>query len=185
MGSDISLENIYRTLESINEGIILYNSEKIFWINSYLVKLLGYDSANDFVGKNILSFIAADNIQHGTAQISKLYEGQRMTGGVYKVKKKDGSFRTVVTHGSVIQNLDDLVLISFVRPIENEPSSDILGVTVPMLLHEAATSLTVIRGYLDFLRNNSGEDSDAVRARYFDIIEQNIQRIEETLLNLK
>ena len=185
MRSELSLEDFFHLLENINEGIIVYNSEKIFWINSYLVKLLGYDSSADFIGKNILSFISADNIQHGTAQISKLYEGQRMTGGVYKVRKKDGSYCTIVTHGSVIQNLDELVLISFVRPIENEPSSDLLGVTVPMLLHEAATSLTVIRGYLDLLRNSTEEDSDTVRVKYFDIIEQNIQRIEETLLNLK
>ena len=184
MPSEIPNETFFSLLETINEGVIIYNSEKILWINSSLVNLLGYDSPDDFIGKNVLNFIHFSNVQHATSQIEQLYMGKKLTGGVYKAKKKDGSLIPIVSRGSVLTNLSESALISFVRSIADEPTKVSLDISMPMLVNEVATALTVIRGYLDLLQENP-DGKPETSASYYDAIMLNLNRIEETILKFK
>jgi len=124
--------------ENFYEAVLIYNSEKIFWVNESLVKLMGYDSPDEFIGNNILSFIHPDTLQHATVEMKKLYEAEKRTGGVYKVRKKDGTFKTVVSRGSILPNLDETVLVSIVRSIEEDPGDAVLGVTESGVRNEIA-----------------------------------------------
>ncbi|TRO61060.1 PAS domain-containing protein [Candidatus Bathyarchaeota archaeon] len=183
MPSDITDAALFSLLENINEGIIVYTSEKIIWVNGSLVNMLSYDSPDDFIGKNIFSFIDFSNIQHATSQIEQLYMGKKLTGGVYKVKTKDGSLIPIVSRGSVLENGGEPTLISFIRLVSDEPIEAHLDISVPMLVNEVATALTVIRGYLELLHENP--DDMSVKASYFEAITLNLNRIEENLLKFK
>ena len=108
----------------------------------------------------------------------------RATGGVYKAKKKDGSLIPIVSRGSVLTNFSESALISFVRSIADEPTKVSLDISVPMLVNEVATALTVIRGYLDLLQENP-DGKPETSASYYDAIMLNLNRIEETILKFK
>ena len=81
-------------------------------------------------------------------------------------------------------NLSESALISFVRSIADEPTKVSLDISVPMLVNEVATALTVIRGYLDLLQENP-DGKPETSASYYDAIMLNLNRIEETILKFK
>lgn len=179
MIDNTSYKDYLPLFENFYEAVLIYNSEQILWVNEPLVKLMEYDSPDEFIGNNILSFIHPDNIQHGSVQIKKLYEEKERTGGVYKIRKKDGTYKTVVSRGTILPNLDDTILVSIVRSIEEDPSDAVLGVTESVVRNEIASALTVIVGYLDLLRDNDKEGSELTE--WFEAIYKNVQRIEEAL----
>ena len=182
MTDNTSYKDYLPLFENFYEAVLIYNSEQILWVNEPLVKLMEYDSPDEFIGKNILSFIHPYNLQHASAQIKKLYEEDERTGGVYQVRKKDGTYRTVVSRGTILPNLDDTILVSIVRSIEEDPSDAVFGVTDSGVRNEIASALTVIVGYLDLLRDNDNEGSELTE--WFDAINKNVQRIEETLQHI-
>ena len=97
------------------------------------------------------------------------------------MRKKDGTFKTVVSRGSVLPNLDGTILVSIVRSIEEDPGDAVLGVTESGVRNEIASALTVIVGYLDLLREYENDKKCSELAVWFDILYENIQRIEEAL----
>jgi PAS domain-containing protein len=46
-------------LDVFNNAILIYDSERIYWVNHALVSLLGYDSSQEIIGRNILPLARA------------------------------------------------------------------------------------------------------------------------------
>jgi PAS domain S-box-containing protein len=162
MSSQSSFGDYIHFFDVFDDAILIYDSEKIHWVNQALVSLIGYDSREEVIGKNILSFLDPTSTQEATNQIQRLYQGVKITGGVYTVIKKDGTKVSVVSRGTQLPSSDAMLLISIVRPVEEDPIDADRGFSDFRVKHEISTSLTVVKGYVDLLKEKlvAQEDPD-------------------------
>lgn len=184
----MSLESSYSDLiplfDVFNEAILIYDSEQIHWVNEALISLLEYDSRDEIIGKSILSFIHSSSQQEATHQLKRFYQGVKRTGGVYTVIKKDGTHISVVSRGTQLPNIKETMLISIVRPVEEDPVDEARIWSDFRFKHEVSTSITVIKGYIELLQQRVAVQDDSELDKWFKSIFENIDKIEKILLEL-
>ena len=184
----MSPESSYRELiplfDVFNEAILIYDSEQVHWVNEALVSLLEYDSREEIIGKNIISLIHPSSQQEGTHQLKRLYQGVKRTGGVYTALKKDGTTISVVSRGTQLPLTGETLLVSIVRPIEEDPVEEGRIWSDFKFKHEVSTSITVIKGYIDLIQQKIASQGEPEVDKWFKTVFENIERIEKILLEL-
>ncbi|MCW4013196.1 MAG: PAS domain-containing protein [Candidatus Bathyarchaeota archaeon] len=184
----MSLESSYRDLiplfDVFNEAMLIYDSEQIHWVNDALVVLLEYNSMEEIIGKNIISFLHPESQQEGTHQLKRLYQGVKRTGGIYTALKKNRTPVSVVSRGTQLPGTDETLLISIVRPVEEDPVEEGRIWSDFKFKHEVSTSITVIKGYTELIQKRVESHEGSELGKWFKTIFENIERIEKILLEL-
>jgi hypothetical protein len=168
-----------------NEAIIVYDSEQIHWVNDALVSLLEYDSREEIIGKNIISFLHPASKQEATHQLKRLYQGVKRTGGVYNAMKRDGKLVSIVSRGTQLPSTNEKLLISIVRPVEEDPVDEGRVWSDFKFKHEVSTSVTVIKGYVELIQQRVDFQEVPELGKWFDHVFENIGKIENILHELE
>ncbi len=78
--------------EASHDGIALINRRKLFLVNEAFVKMFGYKSASEIIGKDPLDFVDVDDIMKVGRNIQSLEEGKESPSRFeFKGVKADGS----------------------------------------------------------------------------------------------
>lgn len=97
-------EEKYRTLiETSPDPIVLTDmNSKILMVNQQALKLHGYDTEEELVGKNGFDFIAPEDHQRAIEIMRQIFEKGYMRNVEYKLVKKDGTIFSAETSASLI-----------------------------------------------------------------------------------
>jgi len=68
------------------------------------------------------------------------------TSGIWRIRRTDGSYPSVVSHSSILPNLENMVSVAIVRPVDV-----VSRMTEAGIHHEIHSTLSVIQGYFDLL----------------------------------
>jgi PAS domain S-box-containing protein len=170
--------------DNLNEAVGIYTSEKILFVNKAFIQLLGYDSPDDFLEKNILDFVHLDDLQRSTLGIMTRLESGKGTQGVVRFRKKDGTYLAVEGRGSIHQWLGLNAFISIYRKIEAQNDDD-SAVKDMGYMNEIRSSLTVIQGYNELLTDDQYISENPKYDQWLQIINQNINKINEILTKIE
>ena len=105
--------------DMLNEAIAIYDSEKYIWVNTAYAKLRGYDSPDELIGTSIFSGIPAEDSEEQIRVIAERSRTGGSTKGVWRMRKKDGSYQPVIAHASMLPSFDKPISVAIVRPIED------------------------------------------------------------------
>jgi PAS domain S-box-containing protein len=99
-------EKKYRTLfETAPDSIMITDMNRaVMMVNRQSLMLLGYDKAEDMVGKNSTDFITPEDRQLASDQEGKLSPGRPMEGIEYRMLTRDG--RRIAVEGNASMILD-------------------------------------------------------------------------------
>jgi PAS domain S-box-containing protein len=99
-----SSEKKYRTLfETAPDSIMITDMNRaVMMVNRQSLTLLGYDKAEDVVGKNSADFVAPEDRQLASDQEGKLSPGRPMEGIDYRMLTRDGRRIAVEGNASMI-----------------------------------------------------------------------------------
>ena len=97
-------EEKYRMLtESVLEGILITDFKgKVLYCNEAAAKMVGYEKAEDGIGKNVFSFIAPESRKIAFKDLLRVYMGDWGFLATYKAMTKDGERFWVETIGRKI-----------------------------------------------------------------------------------
>ncbi len=98
-----------------------------------------------------------------------------------RIRKKDGTYKTIISHTSVLPGLEKTVTVSIVRPVDQAQSDIVSKITEAGLHHEIQSSLTVIVGYLELMKVHEDITMSPAMERWFSNIEKHIQKIDDLL----
>jgi diguanylate cyclase (GGDEF)-like protein/PAS domain S-box-containing protein len=99
-------ENDYRSLFELSpDAVVVWNSDAIIHeANKSAATLLGYDGAEDLIGKSWLDFVAPEDRQARAERIRSLEKAGGISESEFRMLRKDGSYRFV--QGRVVVELD-------------------------------------------------------------------------------
>ncbi|MFF3022494.1 EAL domain-containing protein [Gottfriedia sp. NPDC057948] len=96
------------------ETTLIYGLDgKILYINSAGLKLMGVDSINQIVGKNVFEFLADESINIAKNDLMKVIDGEIITKE-YSITRPDGAiiFTEALTFLTVFQGIDALQVVA-------------------------------------------------------------------------
>ena len=86
-----TLKQQLETIEATIDGIGIVENDVYIYVNPSFVELLGYESADEILGKSWLSFCADDHKDHLLNDIAPTVTSNGSWQGEAKAKRKDGS----------------------------------------------------------------------------------------------
>ncbi len=180
MTANASYMDFIPVFEILNEAIVIFDSETILWTNEAYLTMMGY-APDEIIGKPALGRVHPDEVQEAIRNISEYTSTGERSSGTWRIRKKDGSYMTIVSHTSVLPGLEKTVTVSIVRPVDHAQSDIVSKITEAGLQHEIQSSLTVIVGYLDLLKVHENITMSPDLERWFSNIDKHIQKIDDYL----
>lgn len=114
-------EELYRTLtEALPEGVTVSDTGgKVTFVSGQQVRLLGYDSKEDILGRNLLEFIDPGNRAKAIENIRMIYEGARKQPSHYFIRKANGNMFIGEVSSSVLRDRNGQIkgMISITRDV--------------------------------------------------------------------
>jgi PAS domain S-box-containing protein len=178
MDADVSYLDYLPVFETLNEAIVIFDNEKFLWVNDAYLKLKGLDSPDEIIGMPIFDGIHPGEVQEGMRVVSERAKTGKGSSGVWRLRRKDGSYQTVISHASILPNIEETVSVAIVRPVEAVQGVFDKKITEAGFHHEIRSALTVILGYLDLLKNHEDVSTNPELKKWIDAIVQNYMRIE-------
>lgn len=112
---------IRTVFEASQDGIAIQNKRKYILVNDSFVKMFGYDSVDDVIGKDPLEFVHEDDYTQVAESIQALERGNDAPKRYnYRGLKKDESIFYVEKSVSSYQTKDGLFIVSTFRDVTNE-----------------------------------------------------------------
>ena len=178
----MSPDEYFEFLGTLNESIVVYNQDRVVWVNQKVCNMLKYETSEGLIGTSPFSHIHPDLLIDFQKNIESWYDNQITTSGLWKLRCKDGEYKTIQSNGSVYIHDGEPYLVSILRepahPIEHGYSSS-------QLQHDLLTPLTVARGFIDILLEKcvNVEDKKYLEAmrKSCSKIEANIRKLVESL----
>ncbi|MCP4130948.1 MAG: PAS domain S-box protein [bacterium] len=91
-------------IDSIIEGLGITDATgNIIQVNSSLIKMFGFDSSDEMLGKSVTSFIAEKNIESTMEGFKKCLTNGIATNFQFSAVKKDGSPFTCLLNAAVLK----------------------------------------------------------------------------------
>lgn len=99
---------------------------KIELVSPAGVKLTGYDSKDEIIGRNILEFIPPEDRERGAGDVTRLLSGEKVSHARYRLIKKDNDFIDVEINSELVRNQDGIPtkIILAVRDITERLKSE-------------------------------------------------------------
>jgi PAS domain S-box-containing protein len=98
-----------KIVSAIPDAVILSDLQgKIIFVNDVGVKLAGYASTKEIVGKDALSLVAPQERKKAEENLAGLLKGS-ISPNEYTLVAKDGKHIPIEIHGSVLRNTDDSI----------------------------------------------------------------------------
>ncbi len=181
MNANASYLDFIPVFETLNEAIAIFDNEKFLWVNNAYLQLKELDSSNEIVGKPIFGGIHPDEVQEGIRVLSERTRMSKGSSGIWRIRRKDGSFQRVISHASILPNLEETVSVAIVRPVDEVQGDIGMKITKADILHEINSALTVISGYLDLMNNHEDIVKNPDLKNGVETIARNNQRIEDII----
>ena len=179
MDTKASYLGLLPMFEVLNEAIIISDNEKYLWTNEVYAKLRGYDSPDELIGKSIFSEIHPDEVQENVRVIAERNRTGDKTRGIWRLRRKDGSYMPIIAHSSLLDDLDQRVTMTIVRPVDVAQGDIVPKISEAGMTHEIRSALTVIAGYIELIRVHKAVSLSPELEKWFEIIDQNLTRIAE------
>jgi PAS domain S-box-containing protein len=98
-------DSMYKSIiENSNDAIVVISDSVIVYVNKVTIKLCGYDSLEEMIGKNALNFISPRFRDHYRERIKSRMEGNPQPDRFdHEILKKDGSIVQMETTASIIE----------------------------------------------------------------------------------
>ncbi|MFX0124594.1 MAG: ATP-binding protein, partial [Candidatus Hodarchaeota archaeon] len=183
------LENISNQnrefLRSINSGVIIAESNgSILYVNSFLSKMLGYNSKDEIKVNNILDLIYSDDLEDIKAHISENV-GMGSFAHHIRVRCADSTFKEVILslgslmtaqgeHWGVLAVFSDITDKMLLEKLRNR--------FIEVTTHELRTPLTVIRGCCYLL--NKSEYNSEYEQKILKTLNRNVCRLEKLITDV-
>jgi PAS domain S-box-containing protein len=180
MSAEASYKDFIPVFETLNEAIVIFDNETILWTNEAYLTLMGY-TPDEIIGKPALGRVHPDEVQEAIRNISEYTSTGERSSGTWRIRKKDGSYKTIVSHTSVLPGLEKTVTVSVVRPIDQTQGDIVSKITEAGLRHEILSSLTVIVGYLELMKVHENVKMSPDLEIWFANIDKHIQKINDYL----
>lgn len=184
MPENASYRDFIPVFETLNEAIVVFDHETILWVNEPYLEMMGY-TADEIIGRPLLDRVHPDETQEAIRNISSYTKMGSKSSGVWRIRKKDGTYLTLVSHTSIIPDHERTVTVSIVRPLDRVHPDPTHKITEAGLHHEVQTSLTLILGYLELLQEHENVTMSPELERWFSQIHQGIQRINDVFTRLE
>ncbi|MBN1300591.1 MAG: PAS domain S-box protein [Melioribacteraceae bacterium] len=112
---------IRTVFEASQDGIAVQSGGKYILVNDSFAGMFGYNFADEVIGKNVLDFVAVEDIPTVSKYIIDSEKGDRVPDRyVYKAKRKDESEFYVEKSTSSYETNDGLFIVSTYRDITKE-----------------------------------------------------------------
>lgn len=163
-----TLKQQLETIEATIDGIGIVENEVYIYVNPSFVALLGYESADEILGKSWLSFCADDQRDHLLKDIAPIVKSNGSWQGEAKAKRKDG---TPLYLGVSMTLTDSKRIITVIRDISDLKEAQ--DKITEIALHDDLTGLPnrrLLTKRMDFLHTKSQQDKNFHYAiLYFDL----------------
>jgi two-component system, sporulation sensor kinase A len=179
METKTSFLDFLPVFDVLNEAIVIFDKEKYLWVNEAYATLRGYDSPDEIIGTSIFNGIHPDEAQENVRVLAERARTRKSTKGIWRVRKKDESYQPVVAHSSLLPDPENVITIAIIRPVDDEKRDIMPVISMAGITHEINSALTVVKGYHELLRDQDGTQLNSEQEKWFDVIDQNIKRIED------
>lgn len=153
-----SLDEYIEFLKTLNEASVLY-TDKVIWASPQYLKMMGYTSLDEVKGTSIYSHNHPDDLIDQLKNIETRKATKVPTSGVWRFRKKDGTYSKIHSNGSVVTLDGETYYVAIGRSHEEikEPKY-----TSGTLKHDTLTPLTAAQGYLEILETRT-DDHETLR----------------------
>ncbi len=112
---------IRTVFEASQDGIAIQSGRNYILVNDSFVQMFGYDSIDEVIGKDLLEFVAEDDVNKVTEIIESYEQGKEVDDRyIYMAKRKDDSLFHVEKSTSSYETGDGLFIVSTYRDITKE-----------------------------------------------------------------
>lgn len=181
MADKASYMDYIPVFNTLNEAIIIFDTEKYLWANDAFAKIRGYDSPNELIGQSIFSNVHPDEIQEHTRVMAERSRTRENSKGVWRLRKKDGSYIPIIAHTSIIPDSNRGISVAIIRPVDVVQGDIIPKINEAGVRNELSSALTVIYGYLELLMDHEAVSLFPELRKWFKAIDGNVNRIKATI----
>lgn len=180
-----SKEKYEMLVEKLEEGVVLEDSEgKISFANPKIVQLVGY-SEEELLGKHWSYVIPEECLAQIQNEVNKRSKGISSIYETY-VRAKNGQYIPVIVTATPLFSKNgsfEGVLTVITDITEQAKLKELRERFIASTSHELRTPVTVIKGYIDFLKKNSDLPSNKVNYIYTKL-QSNINRLSGLIDNV-
>jgi len=171
-----SLSEYIAFLETLNEASSIY-TDKLVWASPQTLELLGYNSLDEVKDTSIYGFNHPDDLIDQQKNIMYRERTKNPTSGTWRFRRKDGTYVTVYSRGSVVTLDGKTYYVAIGRKDEEIQTPQYTSST---LMHETLTPLTAVKGYLEIIETLV----DDLKAQdLLAKVQINLKKLEEFIQN--
>ncbi len=191
-------EEKYRKLISLSPiGMLIVQEGKIVFSNDALAKTLGYEKAEDIIGKEIFSFIHPDYLQSAKERMENLFAGEKSVNGQEEIfVRQDDTLVNVLIYAQHIKYEGKPAVQGYIYDItEIRKSEELIKLAqkkaeaadklktefIAQVSHEMRTPLNIIFNYLALLEEEMDEDFKEKHEMELETIKKGSRRLERTV----
>ena len=153
-------------VEHTTDAIIVLDGRRIVYANNVAANLTGAPEADDLIGRDIDSFLITGDLSRVERRIGRVALGGEMPSRPFKIRRLDGTERTVEAHSTAIKFYDHPVVLSILVDVterleqrasllrakeEAEKLAEMKTTILNNMSHEIRTPLTGILGISEVL----------------------------------
>ncbi|MGE5680330.1 MAG: ATP-binding protein [Bacillota bacterium] len=101
-------QELYKKLISAYPDAIVHADilGNLTYISSKSIKLFGYESEGDLLGRNLFEFVAQDLRKNAVNNFRQAYAGKKFTNSLYKLQRKDGTIFWGEINSAIVQDFE-------------------------------------------------------------------------------
>ena len=191
---------LHRSIFNASPDIIVITDLEggILMVSPIALKLFGYDSEGEFLGRRIKEFIAPEDLERAEVEFASMFQDVTVAPGRYRGVRRDGGRVDVEVNGEFIRDAagQPAKLVFVIRDISErrqferellaakmraENSERLKDVFIANISHEIRTPLNIILGYTSVIEEKFLSRAAEGEARYFESVQRGGERLLRTV----